>query len=169
MAKDKKVDIGVVLGSESDLPVIESALKLSNELGLSYELRILSAHRTPDEVAKFASSAANRGIKVIIAVAGMSAALPGVISAHTNLPVIGVPVAAGSLNGIDALLAISQMPPGVPVGTMAIGSVGAKNAVILAARIIGLNNKAVANKLKKFVSQQKKTVLTKDKKLNARK
>jgi len=166
MAKAKKIDVGVVLGSDSDLPVIESALKLFDEFGLSYEVRILSAHRTPDEVARFASSAAGRGIKVIIAVAGMSAALPGVISAYTNLPVIGVPIASGILGGIDALLAISQMPPGVPVGTTAVGSAGAKNAVILAARIIGLNNKTVANRLKKFVTQQKKAVLTKDKKLN---
>ncbi len=165
MAKTKKLDIGIVLGSDSDLPVIESALKLLDELGLSYEVRILSAHRTPDEVAHYASSAAGRGIKAIIAIAGMSAALPGVISAYTTLPVIGVPVASGALSGIDALLAISQMPPGVPVATTAIGSAGAKNAIILAARIIALNDKAISGKLKKFIAKQKKTVLTKDKNL----
>ncbi len=164
MAK-KKIDLGIVLGSDSDLPVIESALKLTDELGISYEVRILSAHRTPDEVARYSASATSRGLKAIIAVAGMSAALPGVISSYTSVPVIGVPVASGALSGIDALLAISQMPPGVPVATMAIGSAGAKNAVILAARIIGINNKTISANLRKFVANQKRNVLAKDKKL----
>ena len=163
MAKTK-IDVGIVLGSDSDLPVIESAIKLLEELELSYEIRILSAHRTPDDVAQYSMSASKRGLKAIIAVAGMSAALPGVISAYTSLPVIGVPVASGALSGIDALLAISQMPPGVPVATMAIGSAGAKNAVIFAARIIALNDTNMANRLKKFSAKQKKNVLAKDKK-----
>ena len=126
--------VGILMGSESDRPVMEKACAELEARALSYELRVISAHRNPKEVAAYAESAALRGIRVLICGAGMAAALPGVVAAYTELPVIGVPIASGGLGGMDALLAISQMPPGVPVGCMAIG--GARNAAIFAARIL---------------------------------
>jgi 5-(carboxyamino)imidazole ribonucleotide mutase len=126
--------VGILMGSESDRPVMEKACAELDARALSYELRVISAHRDPKEVAEYAESAALRGIRVLICGAGMAAALPGVVAAYTELPVIGVPIASGGLGGMDALLAISQMPPGVPVGCMAIG--GARNAAIFAARIL---------------------------------
>jgi len=139
--------VAVIMGSESDWPTMEACVRQLAQFGLEADVQILSAHRTPDKVADYAASAAERGISVIIAAAGMSAALPGSIAAHTNLPVIGVPMASGSLVGVDALLAISQMPPGVPVGAMAIGSPGAKNAAILAAQILALSDPELRKKL----------------------
>ncbi len=162
---EKSVQVGVVLGSDSDMDTIEPGLKLLKELELDFEIRILSAHRTPDELAEYSKTAAKRGLKVIIAVAGMSAALPGAVAAHTQLPVIGVPVSSGALAGIDALLAISQMPPGVPVATMSIGKAGAKNAAILSARILGLSDKKLDVKLGQFNEDQREKVLAKDKKI----
>ena len=126
--------VGILMGSESDRPVMEKACAELEARALSYELRVISAHRNPKEVAAYAEGAALRGIRVLICGAGMAAALPGVVAAYTELPVIGVPIASGGLGGMDALLAISQMPPGVPVGCMAIG--GARNAAIFAARIL---------------------------------
>ena len=124
------------MGSTSDMPVMEKAMKFLDEMEIPFEVNALSAHRTPAAVEQFASEAAGRGIKVIIAGAGMAAALPGVIAAYTTLPVIGVPIKSGALQGIDALLAIVQMPPGVPVATMAID--GAKNAAVFAHKILQL-------------------------------
>jgi phosphoribosylaminoimidazole carboxylase PurE protein len=126
--------VGILMGSESDRPVMEKACAELDERALSYEIRVISAHRNPKEVAAYAESAALRGIRVLICGAGMAAALPGVVAAYTELPVIGVPIASGGLGGMDALLAIAQMPPGVPVGCMAIG--GARNAAIFASRIL---------------------------------
>ncbi len=126
--------VGIIMGSKNDKPKMQPAGKALHEQGIRYEVRVMSAHRDPELVADYCSNARMRGLKVIIAGAGMSAALPGVAAAHTELPVIGVPIAAGSLGGLDALLAASQMPPGVPVACVAID--GAKNAGILAARII---------------------------------
>jgi phosphoribosylaminoimidazole carboxylase PurE protein len=126
--------IGIIMGSESDRPVMEKACVELDERALSYEVRVISAHRNPKEVAAYAENAALRGIRVLICGAGMAAALPGVVAAYTDLPVIGVPIASGGLGGMDALLAIAQMPPGVPVGCMAIG--GARNAAIFASRIL---------------------------------
>jgi len=157
--------VAIILGSDSDLPTIEPALKVLNEFDLGYEIRVLSAHRTPDLVAEYAGAAAQRGIKIIIAAAGMSAALPGVVAAHTPLPVIGVPVASGPLVGVDALLAISQMPPGVPVATMTIGAPGAKNAALYAARILALTDKSLATKLAAFIQKQRDDVIARDKKI----
>jgi len=165
MANAKTTRIGIILGSDSDLPTIESGLKVLDEFDLGYEIRILSAHRTPDLVAEYASTAAKRGIQIILAAAGMSAALPGVVAAHTPLPVIGIPVASGPLVGIDALLAISQMPPGVPVATMTIGAPGAKNAALYAARILALADKAIAKKLNDFIQKQRQDVINRDKKI----
>lgn len=165
----KQVKIGIILGSDSDLPTIEPGLKILDEFGLGYEVRILSAHRTPDLVADYARTAADRGLKVIISAAGMSAALPGTVAAHTLLPVIGVPVASGPLVGVDALLAISQMPPGVPVASVTIGSPGAKNAALLAARILALTDTPLASKLHEFSKKQRDDVLARDREIQATK
>lgn len=133
-----KAKVSIIMGSTSDLPIMEKAAKILNEFKIPFEINALSAHRTPDEVEKFAKSAKDRGIEVIIAGAGMAAHLPGVIAAMTSLPVIGVPINA-SLDGMDALLAIVQMPPGIPVATVGIN--GAQNAGILAAQILASGDK----------------------------
>jgi phosphoribosylaminoimidazole carboxylase PurE protein len=128
--------VGIIMGSANDKPKMQPAGKALEEAGIRYEVRVMSAHRTPDLVVEYCTAAQMRGLKAIIAGAGMSAALPGVAAAHTSLPVIGVPIAGKNLGGMDALLAIAQMPPGVPVACMAVD--GAKNAGLYAARIIGL-------------------------------
>ena len=130
--------VGVILGSKSDLPLMESCLKVLGELGLEYELKVCSAHRNPRGVMEWASSARERGLKVVIAAAGGAAHLPGVVAAWTDLPVIGVPVPTQHLGGVDSLYSIVQMPAGIPVATVAIGEAGAKNAAWLAARIVAL-------------------------------
>jgi len=130
--------VAVVMGSKSDAPTMQECLDTLEKLGIAYETQVMSAHRTPDKVREFAQSAAERGIRVIIAGAGGSAALPGVIKAYTSLPVIGVPLASSDLKGVDALMAIAQMPPGVPVATVAVGKWGARNAALLAAEILAL-------------------------------
>jgi len=143
----KKINVGVISGSKSDLPIVEKATATLSDLGLTYEVIIASAHRTPAKVTSFAKTAEKK-FDVIIAIAGMAAALPGVVAAHTTLPVIGVPVASGSLKGQDALFSIVQMPPGVPVACVAID--GGKNAAILAAQIIAVKDPKVKQKLKKL-------------------
>ena len=168
METSKNPDVGIVLGSDSDFSTVEGGLKLLDEFGLKYEVRVLSAHRTPELLAEYCRSASKRGIKVIIAAAGMSAALPGVIASQTLLPVIGVPVAGGSLGGFDALLAISQMPAGVPVATVTIGAAGAKNAVLLAIRILAINDKSLSGKLLLFAEKLRKDVVERDAKLSLR-
>ncbi len=130
--------VGIVMGSKSDLSYMEETTKVLDDLGLDYEMHIMSAHRTPDLVQQFASGAKDRGVKVIIAAAGGAAHLPGVVAAWTTLPVIGVPLPTTDLQGWDALLAIVQMPAGVPVATLAVGKPGARNAAFLSAQIIGL-------------------------------
>ena len=139
-----KALVSIIMGSTSDLPVMEKAATLLNDFQIPFEMHALSAHRTPEAVEKFASQAASRGIKVIIAGAGMAAALPGVIAANTPLPVIGVPIAV-SLSGMDALLAIVQMPPGIPVATVAVN--GAMNAAILAVEMLALSDAGLAARL----------------------
>jgi 5-(carboxyamino)imidazole ribonucleotide mutase len=135
--------VGVILGSKSDLPLMESCVKVLDELGLEHEVKVCSAHRNPRGVMEWASSARERGLKVVIAAAGGAAHLPGVVAAWTDLPVIGVPVPTPHLGGVDSLYSIVQMPAGIPVATVAIGEAGAKNAAWLAARIIGLDDQAV--------------------------
>ena len=135
--------VGVVIGSKSDAEVIQLALEVLTDLGIEHELSVLSAHRNPDKVKAYAESARDRGIEVIIAAAGMAAALPGVIASLTTLPVIGVPLSSGELKGVDALYSIVQMPAGVPVACMAIGKPGAKNAAYLAAEILGLKHDTI--------------------------
>ena len=139
--------VSVILGSTSDLPVMEKALAFLNEQQIPFEVNALSAHRTPDDVEVFARSAEDRGIKVIIAAAGMAAALPGVIAASTTVPVIGVPV-KGMLDGLDAMLSIIQMPPGIPVATVGVNA--SLNAAILAMQILALQDKRVASRLRAY-------------------
>ena len=140
----------IVIGSKSDTEIMKECLALLEEFGIGYKLEISSAHRNPEKTAKLAREAKNKGYQAIIAAAGMAAALPGVIASHTSLPVIGVPMPGSNLNGIDALLSMVQMPAGIPVGVVAIGKPGAKNAAILAAQILGLNNNHIADKLEKY-------------------
>lgn len=136
--------VSIIMGSTSDLPVMEKAAQLLDSMDVPFEINALSAHRTPDEVATFAREAEGRGIKVILAGAGMAAALPGVIAAHTTLPVIGIPI-KGMLDGLDAMLSIIQMPPGIPVATVGVN--GAQNAAILAAEMIALGDAEIAKKV----------------------
>ena len=140
--------VSIIMGSTSDLPVMEKAMKFLDDMEVPFEVNALSAHRTPDAVEDFAKNAARRGIKVIIAGAGMAAALPGVIAASTTLPVIGVPIKGGVLDGVDALYSILQMPPGIPVATVAIN--GAMNAAILACQMIALGDETMAKKLSDY-------------------
>jgi len=138
MAKEKRL-VGILMGSASDAETMDEAVKILKENKISYDINVLSAHRNPDEVSSYAKSAKKRGLKVLICGAGMSAALAGVVSANTELPVIGVPMESGPLKGMDALLSTVQMPGGVPVACMSIGKSGAKNAAIFAIRILKLS------------------------------
>jgi 5-(carboxyamino)imidazole ribonucleotide mutase len=142
--------VAIIMGSESDREVVDEAKVYLDYFQIDADIRVMSAHRTPHLVQEFASGAAENGFQVIIACAGMAAHLPGVVAAYTTLPVIGVPLAAGALNGIDALYAVVQMPAGVPVATMAIGKSGLRNAVILAAQIIALSDKNLNDLLRRF-------------------
>ena len=151
--------VAVVMGSSSDWPTARLAVETLKDFGISCEHRIVSAHRTPDLLSKFAKEAADRGIQVIIAAAGGAAHLPGMIAANTWLPVLGIPILSKSLKGIDSLLSIAQMPAGVPVGTLAIGEAGAKNAGLLAAEIVALQNKKVRKRLQEFRRKQSRSVL----------
>jgi 5-(carboxyamino)imidazole ribonucleotide mutase len=135
--------VGVVMGSKSDTEVMQSAIEVLTALGIEHEVSVISAHRNPDKAKQYAQSARERGIDVIIAGAGMAAHLPGVLASWTTLPVIGIPMASGELKGVDALYSIVQMPAGIPVACMAIGSAGAKNAAYLAAEILGLKHEKI--------------------------
>ena len=159
MAKKTAPLVGVVMGSASDWETMQHCVELLGRLGVPNEHRIVSAHRTPDRMAKFAREAAGRGVQVIIAGAGGAAHLPGMIAAQTWLPVLGVPVESRALKGLDSLLSIAQMPAGVAVGTLAIGISGAKNAALLAASIIGLQDAKVRIAVQKFRERQTRTVL----------
>jgi len=148
--------VGVVMGSKSDSDVMQAALDVLTSLGIEHEVNIISAHRNPEKAREYAQSARERGIEVIIAAAGMAAHLPGVIASWTTLPVIGVPMASGELKGVDALYSIVQMPAGIPVACMAIGSSGAKNAAYLAAEIIGLKHVTIRRAYEKYRSELQK-------------
>lgn len=158
--------VGIVMGSDSDLPVMQAAADFLSSLGIKHEITISSAHRTPDQAAEYARSASQRGLKIIIAGAGMAAHLAGVLAAHTTLPVIGVPIDASSLNGLDALLSTVQMPPGVPVATMGIGKAGAKNAAVLAARILACNDPELTTSLVQYSQDMAEQVAEKNKALS---
>ena len=153
-----KPKIAIIMGSQSDLETMSEAVNLLKEFGVGYEVRVLSAHRTPEEVAKFAKDARKNGIKAVIAGAGGAAALAGVIAAHTTLPVIGVPIETSSLNGLDSLLSTVQMPAGVPVASMAIGRAGAKNAAIFALEILGVSDTELEKKLEAYKKSLAKKV-----------
>jgi 5-(carboxyamino)imidazole ribonucleotide mutase len=157
--------VSIVMGSDSDLEIMNEAAKALDDFSISYEIDVTSAHRSPARTAEFARGAASRGVKVIIAGAGGAAHLAGVIAAETTLPVIGVPMPSTALNGLDSLLATVQMPAGIPVATVAIGKAGATNAGILAAQIIGLSNTVVAGKLKQLKEKLARSVEEKSQKL----
>ena len=159
MADSKAPIVGVIMGSKSDWEFMSAAAEIMNELQVPHEVRVLSAHRTPDLTIEYAAEAAARGMRVIIAGAGGAAHLAGVVAAKTLLPVIGVPMPTTSLNGMDSLLSIVQMPKGVPVATMAIGKAGAANAGLLAASIIGLNDAALSDRLGKWRAARVKELL----------
>lgn len=149
--------VSIIMGSTSDLPVIEKAAQLLNDMRVPFEMNALSAHRTPEAVEEFAKNARSRGVRVIIAAAGMAAALPGVIAANTTLPVIGVPVKGSVLDGVDALHSIVQMPPGIPVATVAIN--GAMNAAILAVQILALSDSSLAEAFTAYKEGLKKKIV----------
>lgn len=151
--------VGVIMGSKSDWETMKIACDILDQLEVDYEKKVVSAHRTPDLMFEYAESARNRGLKVIIAGAGGAAHLPGMVAAKTTLPVIGVPVQSKALKGLDSLLSIVQMPGGVPVATVAIGSAGAKNAGLLAAQILGTTDENLANRLDSLRESTKKEVL----------
>ncbi len=151
MKEQKAVVVSVVMGSDSDLPVMEESVKILTEFGVPHELFLTSAHRTPERTTTFACGAAKRGVRIIIVGAGAAAHLAGVIASQTLLPVIGVPIDATSLQGLDALLATVQMPGGIPVATMAIGKAGAKNAALFAVRILALEDAGLQKKLQAYI------------------
>ncbi len=153
------IQVAIMMGSQSDLPTMQEAEVILKEFGVNCEMRVLSAHRTPKECAQYAEELIGRGVKIVIAGAGGSAALAGFVAAHTTLPVIGIPIESTALNGLDSLLSTVQMPPGVPVATVAIGKPGAKNAGLLALRIFGLSDKKIAKQLEQYRDQQKEKIL----------
>jgi 5-(carboxyamino)imidazole ribonucleotide mutase len=153
------IDVGIIMGSRSDWETMRHATETLDELGVAYEVQVVSAHRTPDLLFEYAGSAVERGLKVIIAGAGGAAHLPGMAASKTRVPVLGVPVQSKALNGMDSLLSIAQMPAGIPVGSMAIGRAGAINAALLAAAILANENEAIATALDAFRQNQTDKVL----------
>ena len=154
--------VAVIMGSKSDLPILEGAFKVFESFGVDFTARVLSAHRTPVEAAEFAANAEKEGIKVIICAAGMAAHLGGVVAAHTTLPVIGIPVASEPFNGLDALFSFIQMPPGIPVAAVTAGKAGGKNSALYAISILALSDASLAQKLKEFRAEQSAQVLKAD-------
>lgn len=157
--------VAIMMGSESDFPVMENTLKILREFKITYEVKIASAHRTPDLAREYIKNAENRGCAVFIAAAGLAAHLAGAVAAHTIKPVIGVPLSSGSLNGWDSLLSTVQMPGGTPVATVAIGDAGAKNAAYLAAQILALQDESIANQLHTVRAQKVEEVIEKNQKM----
>lgn len=164
--KEVKPIVGILMGSDSDLPVMKAAADFFASMDIPYEMTVASAHRTPAKAMEYAQTAKDRGLKAIIAGAGMAAHLAGVIASHTDLPVVGVPLDASSLNGLDALLATVQMPPGVPVATMGIGKAGAKNAGVFVTRMLAIENKEIAKKLVLFREKMVEEVEEKAKRIS---
>ena len=158
MKKSKNLKVAIVMGSQSDYKTMQLSAKILKKMGIKFETRIISAHRTPERMYEFASSAVKNNVGVIIAGAGGSAHLPGMISALTSIPVLGVPIESKKLKGLDSLLSIAQMPKGVPVGTLAIGEDGAINAALLAASIMANNNLVIKKRLNKWRLSQTKSV-----------
>jgi phosphoribosylaminoimidazole carboxylase PurE protein len=163
MTSDKKTPVAVVMGSDSDMAVMQGCIDTLKGFGIKPEVRVISAHRTPQVAADFADKALGNGIKVIIAAAGMAAHLAGSLAGRTRLPIIGVPIASDSgVGGLDALLSTVQMPPGIPVATVAIGKAGAKNAAILAVQMLSIADEEMAGKLDDFRAAQQQKVIEKD-------
>lgn len=160
---EKNVDVAIVMGSDSDLPIMKDAAKILDEFGISYEVKVLSVHRTPNKALEYAESLKTRNVKVVIGGAGGAAHLPGIFAAMVPVPVIGVPIHTKTLSGLDSLYSIVQMPSGIPVATVAIN--GAKNAGILAATILGAGNEEIKNKIVKYKESLAEAVLKKDEKL----
>jgi 5-(carboxyamino)imidazole ribonucleotide mutase len=156
--------VGVIMGSDSDLPIVEEALQVLDEFEIPYEVRVLSAHRSPEHTSAYARSAADRGLRVLLAAAGWAAHLAGVLAAETILPVIGIPVNSSPLQGLDALLSTVQMPPGIPVATMAIGKGGARNAALFAVQILALQEPALCERLERFKREMTEDIVTRKKK-----
>ncbi len=152
--------VSIVMGSESDWPTMSEAGKILKEFAVPYEAKVLSAHRTPDETVEYTRALESRGVKVAIAGAGGAAALAGVVAAHTSIPVIGIPIESTALNGLDSLLSTVQMPPGVPVATVAIGKGGAKNAGFLALKILGLSDVQIRQRLEEYKKKQAEKIKT---------
>lgn len=167
MKKEIRLLVSVVMGSDSDLPIMKEAIKVLEEFGVPHEVFLTSAHRSPQRTSSFAGEAAKRGVKVIIVGAGAAAHLAGVIASQTELPVIGVPIDATPLRGLDALLSTVQMPGGIPVATMAIGKAGAKNAAIMAIRILALKDDGFRKKLNAYTEGMAREIEEKQKGLNA--
>ena len=165
--QNEAAKVGIVMGSDSDLDIMQEAAAVLRKFQIPYEMTVASAHRSPQRAGDFAASALKRGMQVIIAGAGHAAHLAGVLAAHTTLPVIGVPIDSSCLQGLDALLATVQMPPGIPVATMAIGKPGARNAGILAAQIIAVSEAQLAEKLEKFKQEMARQVEKKAKKIES--
>ena len=159
--------VGILMGSDSDLPIMEEASKILDKFGIGHEVVVSSAHRSPERTRKYVVGASKRGIKILIAGAGAAAHLAGVVAAETTLPVIGVPIGSSALNGLDALLSTTQMPGGVSVAGMAIGKAGAKNAGVLSVQILALNDKNLQKKLLQFKKDQAKEVERKSRKLKS--
>lgn len=157
MAK-KKPEVGIVMGSDSDWPIVKTATETLDSFDIAYEVRVISAHRTPEEAADYASKAEKRGIKVLLSAAGGAAHLGGVIAAHTILPVIGIPIKGGALNGMDSLLATLQMPSGIPVATVTLGSAGPVNAAIFAVQMLSLGRVGLRKKLRNYKKKLKQKV-----------
>ena len=164
---DTNLEVAVIMGSESDLPVVEAAFPIFDKFGINYTKNVMSAHRTPHDVIEFIKNSENNGCKVFIAAAGMAAHLAGALAAHTVRPVIGIPIESGGMGGIDSLLSTVMMPPGVPVATVAVGKSGAKNSAILAIQILATSNDELQQKLVNFKEDMKNEGLEKNAKLNS--
>lgn len=153
------IQVALMMGSKNDMPIVEEAVKMLDAFGISNEVKVLSAHRTPKQTAEYAEGLSGRGVKVVICAAGGSAALAGTVAAHTHIPVIGIPLESMGFNGLDALLSTIQMPPGVPVAGVGIGKPGAKNAALIAVRIMALSDPKLLKKLEDFSADQAEKIL----------
>ena len=164
---ENSIDVAVLMGSDSDLPVVSEVFKIFDEFEVKYSKSVLSAHRSPHQVIELIKTSESNGCKLFIAAAGMAAHLAGAVAAHSHKPVIGIPIESGGLGGLDALLSTAQMPPGIPVATVAIGKAGAKNSAILAIQMLAISNEDMANKFSTYRANLTNEVLEKNKKLNA--
>ena len=164
---NSSLQVAIIMGSDSDLPVVEASFSILESFGVKYTKNVMSAHRTPHDVMELIKRSEENGCKVFIAAAGMAAHLAGAVAAHSTKPVIGIPIESGGMGGIDSLLSTAMMPPGVPVATVAVGKSGAKNSAILAVQILAISDDELAQKLKDYKSNMREEVLDKDKKLNS--